>query len=284
MTPKPLNFDASGWLEGVEHMPSPNFNGGLSLPMNGVVMHTQVGNHAEGWFANPVSQVSAHFCVNTTAPVTVQCVSIHGEAWAEVSGNNMWFSIEHGDDGNPARPISQEQMEASAQIYEALEHYAGFGFEPTANIGQKGYTCHYQGGAAWGGHSCPDNPPGGEGPRSHQRKDILAIAKDIRAVRNGGPNKPPPKPKPIDPGQKIKDGYYRHVANGTVSLNDYAKGRGTTADAIATITEDADSPIDAKNRKLWLSYRGADGFTTAGKVKASGATMPRGLVFYTSNA
>lgn len=283
MTPKPLDFDASGWLVGIEHMPSPNNNGGMTLPMNGVVMHTQVGNHAEGWFANPASQVSAHFCVNTDAPVSVQCVSIHSVAWAEVSGNNMWFSIEHGDGQNPARPLTQEQIDASAQIYEALEHYAGFGFGVTANINEKGYTCHYQGGNAWGGHSCPDNPPGGEGPRSHQRGAIIAVAKEIRAERNGHV-KPPPKPKPIDPGVKVKDGFYRHEANGTVSLNDYAKGRNVTADQIAEVTEDPASPLDAKNRKLWLSYRGADGFTTAGKAKASGVTMPRGLVFYTSNA
>jgi hypothetical protein len=283
MTPKPLNFDASGWLEGIDHVPSPNHNDGMTLPMNGVVMHTQVGDHAENFFAQASSQVSAHFCVNITAPVSVQCVSIHAVAWAEVSGNNMWFSIEHGDDQNPARPLTQTQIEASAQIYEALEHYAGFGFESTANIGQKGYTCHYQGGNAWGGHSCPDNPPGGEGPRSHQRPAILAVAKEIRAVRNGKPN-PPVKPKPIDPGVKIKDGFYRHEANGTVSLNAYAKGRNVTADQIADVTEDKNCPISPANEKLWVSYRGARGFGPDAKAKASDATMPRGLVFYTSNA
>jgi len=47
----------------------------------------------------------------------------------------------------------------------------------------RGYGTHFMGGAAWGGHTCPDLPP--EHVRSAQRPAIIELAKQIR-------NGPPP--------------------------------------------------------------------------------------------
>ena len=42
------------------------------------------------------------------------------KAWAQVAGNPNWYSIEHADNGNPAEPLTQAQIDASAQIVELL--------------------------------------------------------------------------------------------------------------------------------------------------------------------
>jgi hypothetical protein len=51
----------------------------------------------------------------------------------------------------------------------------------TRNPCERGYGIHWMGGAAWGGHTCPDPAPGWEGPRSRQRPEIIRRAKILRA-------------------------------------------------------------------------------------------------------
>lgn len=50
------------------------------------------------------------------------------------------------------------------------------------------------GGAAWGGHSCPDPAPGGEGPRSRQRPEIIRRA---LILRKHGRYPAPTGPQPV---------------------------------------------------------------------------------------
>jgi hypothetical protein len=170
------------------NVPFPCVNGSFgSGAIQGVVMHTMVGNlpGTIAVFNDPSYQASAHFGI-------AQDGSIHqfgpiGKgwiAWAQVAGNLTWYSIEHADNGNPDNPLTDAQITASAQLVEVLSGFAGFPLQVTNRVHGKGYGVHYMGGAAWGGHTCPDLPP--EHIRSMQRPQILELAKSIRS------GKPPP--------------------------------------------------------------------------------------------
>jgi N-acetylmuramoyl-L-alanine amidase len=171
--------------------PWPVVNGGWgSGAMMGAVMHTMVGNLPSciAWFNNPAAKASAHFGID-------QAGGIHqfgpiGKgwcAWAEAEGNATWYSIEHADNGNPDIPLTSAQMTASAQLAECLSAFAGFPLQVSDSVDVKGYGVHFMGGEAWGGHTCPDEPPAHV--RSSQRAEIIARAKAIRD--------PAPAPKPV---------------------------------------------------------------------------------------
>lgn len=192
--PGKLKVEADGRVTGPANItyndPFPCVNGGWgSGAMNGVVMHTMVGNldGCIAWFNNPASSVSAHFGI-------AQDGSIHqfgpiGKgwcAWAEAAGNMAWYSIEHADDGNPDNPLTEAQIVASAQLYECLSGFAGFPVQEANSPDEFGYGVHYMGGQSWGGHTCPDVPP--EHVRSQQRPAILAVVREMRT--------PPPPPPP----------------------------------------------------------------------------------------
>ena len=159
--------------------PFPTANGAYgSGAMTGVVMHTMAGNlpGTVAWFNNPASQASSHFGI-------AQNGGIHqfgpiGKGWissAEAAGNPSWYSIEHADNGDPAIPLSVEQITASAQLVEVLSRFAGFPLQVSNSTSEKGYGTHAMGGAAWGGHtSCPGTV------RAAQRQQIIGLAKEIR--------------------------------------------------------------------------------------------------------
>lgn len=181
--------------------PCPNGRYG-SGAMNGVVMHTMVGNlpGTVAWFDNPAAQASAHFGID-------QAGNIHqfgpiGKgwiAWAQAAGNDAWYSIEHADDGNPAIPLTSAQITASAQLLEVLSRFAGFPLQVTDSVATKGYGTHVMGGAAWGGHTCP-----GPGPRAGQRAAIVALAKEIRTPAPAPAPAPVPKPVPVLDGVLVQ--------------------------------------------------------------------------------
>lgn len=160
--------------------------------MRGVVMHTMVGNlpGTVSWFnqvdgnGDPVAKASAHFGVGQDGSIhQFGPVGKGWEAWAQEDGNPEWYSIEHADNGNPDNPLTYKQKVASAQLVECLSAFANFPLEVTDSTDGKGYGTHAMGGAAWGGHTCPDLPP--KHVRSLQRYAIIALAKQIRqpAVR-----------------------------------------------------------------------------------------------------
>ena len=190
--PGRCHFDSDGKLRGpasVTHNdPFPCVNGAWgSGAMDGVLMHTMVSDlpAADGWFNNPAAQVSAHFGISQLGeiwqwgPVGKGWVAWHAEA-----ANLTYYGIEHADDGNPDNPLTDAQIVASAQVVEALSALAGFPLQEANAPGEKGYGTHYMGGAAYGGHSCPDLPPGHV--RSAQRPAIIALAKAIRAGAEPG--------------------------------------------------------------------------------------------------
>jgi hypothetical protein len=96
------------------------------------------------------------------------------KSWANGIGNGSFYSAE--TEGFPEEPLTDAQVHRLAEFHiftETADRIA-------ASTGEKGIVCHYQGSTAWGGHSCPDPAPGGQGPRSHQRAQILAAVARLR--------------------------------------------------------------------------------------------------------
>jgi N-acetylmuramoyl-L-alanine amidase len=158
--------------------------------MMGVVEHTMVGNlpGTVAWFNNRANGASAHFSVGQDG-----LIHQHGPvgkgwcAWHAYQANLAWYGIEHADNGNPANPLTDAQLTASAQLVEMLSAFAGFPLQISDSPLVKGYGWHGMGGAGWGGHyDCPGDV------RKAQRAEIIARAAVIR-------NPPPPGP-PAMPG------------------------------------------------------------------------------------
>lgn len=167
--------------------------------MMGVIMHTMVGQLAGtiDVFNNPSYEASAWFGVSQTGLIhQFGPVGVGWCAWAQEAGNETWYSIEHADDGNPDNPLTTSQLTASAQLVECLSAFAGFPLQVTNSTGVMGYGTHAMGGAAWGGHTCPDLPP--SHVRSAQRAEIIAEA---HAIRDGVPW-PPVIPGAVTPPAK----------------------------------------------------------------------------------
>ena len=165
--------------------PCPNGDpGGMSVPhcIRGLVMHTMVGNlpGTITVFNNPSFQASAHFGVDQAGNIH-QFGSVRGwKAWAQAAGNPGWYSCEFADDGNPDNPLTLAQITAGAQLLECLSApgVGNFPLQVTNSVSGEGLGVHFMGGAAWGGHTCPDLPP--NHVRSAERPVIVALAMSIR--------------------------------------------------------------------------------------------------------
>lgn len=225
-----LHIDSGGRLRGpasiTYNSPFPCANGregGMSVPKGimGVVMHTMVGNlpGTIAAFNDPAFQASAHFGIDQNGHIH-QFGPVNGwMAWAEADGNPNWYSIEHADGGDPDTPLTGAQLTASAQVVEALAAFGVFPLEVSDRPDQEGYGVHFMGGAAWGGHSCPDLPP--HHVRSGQRGEILQRAKDIRA--SGAPRQ--------SGGTAVTDG--------TMSLAAFAARHGSSPAPVLRATAEA---------------------------------------------
>lgn len=121
--PTPMtDYAGAGWA------PSPNFTvGRQGSHITAVVLHGTAGNGAVGWFAQPVSQVSAHYVVELDGTVT-QCVREADTAWhagivtsdSEFAGGvnpNRWsIGIEHTRDRTNTSPLTPAQLDASLHL------------------------------------------------------------------------------------------------------------------------------------------------------------------------
>lgn len=189
-----LTVHADGRLSGPASIsynsPFPCVNGTFgSGAMQGVVMHTMVGNlpGTISEFNNHHAQVSAHFGIDQNGHIhQFGPIGKGWIAWAQKAGNSAWYSIEHADNGNPDNPLTDAQLTASAQVVECLSAFAGFPLQVTDSTGGRGYGTHSMGGTAWGGHTCPDLPP--HHVRSRQRANIIERAKLIRNPPARGPH------------------------------------------------------------------------------------------------
>ena len=99
-----------------------------------------------------------------------QYAPLSHDAWAQAAGNDSYWSCE--TEGFPSEPLTSAQLDTLAAIHSWL----GVADAVVDTPGQRGIICHQDGGAAWGGHTCPDPAMGLPGPRSHQRAEILRRA------------------------------------------------------------------------------------------------------------
>jgi len=162
-------FPAAHWRG-----PVPNQGGAMGRIL-GLVLHIQEGSEAgtDAWFHNPASKVSAHFGNPKTGPLD-QWVQVGTVAWAEVSGNTNWISVE--TEGHSGDALTASQLENAAQLLAWLHtNYAvPLVISDSPATGVAGLTGHGLGGAAWGGHyDCPG------APILAQRGAIIARAQQI---------------------------------------------------------------------------------------------------------
>jgi hypothetical protein len=228
--------------------PFPTANGSWgSGAMMGVVMHTMVGNlpGTISEFNSPSAQASAHFGVDQQGNIhQFGPIGKGWIAWAQAAGNEAWYSIEHADGGNPNTPLTLAQVTASAQLVECLSGFAGFPLQVSDATTVQGYGTHFMGGAAWGGHSCPDLPP--QHVRSAQRAAIISLAGEIRS------------------------GQFSVKTDGTGSLAQLAEAAGTAPSTVLRMTAIADGVYPAP-LAAWLNS------VLAGTAPAS-SPLPAGLV------
>lgn len=226
MTNYKLSIDSNGRIKGkatITYNDDPQYGyswpcvngtpGGSAGTMNGVVMHTMVGDlpGCIKVFNDPNWSASAYFGIAQDGHIhQFGPIGQNWEAWAQMQGNPYWYSIEHADHGNPDNPLTEPQMFASAQVVECLSAFANFPLQEANDVNAKGYGVHYMGGQAWGGHTCPDVPP--EHVRSQQRPKILELAKQIR--------------NPVVP---VKWAIKPYKTDGTLTLNQICEHYGNTA-------------------------------------------------------
>jgi len=171
--------------------PFPCVNGSWgSGAITGVIMHTMVGTQAGtiAWFNNPQAQASAQFGVGFDGAIhQFGPIGQGWIAWHAGAANATWYGIEHEDDGDPSRPLTDAQLTASAQLTEMLCGFAGIPLQVTNSPANWGLGTHSMGGSAWGGHACPGDV------RAAQRGEVIRRA---RAIRGGGSApQPPAKPR-----------------------------------------------------------------------------------------
>lgn len=243
-----------GWVANIIHHSSPNYNQTMVVPsgVQGVIFHTMVGNlpGTDAEFDNAAMQLSAHFGVGQDG-TCIQWVDIRGgEAWAEAAGNEYWYSVEMADNGNPNNPYTNAQLDRAAQLAELLSRpsVGNFPLQVTDSVSGEGLGTHNMGGAAWGGHSCPDMPP--EHVRSEQRGEIIRRAELLRTG----------------------DTAVRHVADGKNSLLTAAARVSETVEHIKHVTRHSHE-ITLQHLEEFNQY------CLAGDDHLK---MPTGLVWYSS--
>jgi hypothetical protein len=140
-----------------ERRPVPAHSGARTARM-GVVGHVTAGHASPyGQFGNPANQASAHFCVMADGTVE-QYVDTDLIAWAEMSGNSLYISIE--TEGLPTEALTAAQMASLAKLIawcHDLEHVWPL---TMVDHGGTGVTTHAHwpsghGDPAWGNHACP---------------------------------------------------------------------------------------------------------------------------------
>lgn len=126
--PPPIPPAAQTDYAGAAWAPSPNFWAGRQgNAIKAIVLHGTAGGGAVQWFANPASQVSAHYVVDVDGSIT-QCVREADSAWhaGVVTANsayagqpnpNLWtIGIEHVRDVTNTSAITPAQLAASTAL------------------------------------------------------------------------------------------------------------------------------------------------------------------------
>jgi hypothetical protein len=213
--PGRLRVDSTGRLRGPANItyntpwPTPNGRAGGFSAAQGGVIHTEVGyeHTVIHEFNDPSFQASAFCSIGMDAHIHQYGPILHGAswmAWTQVDGNPHWRGVEHADAGNPGNPMTDQQLWASAQVFEAMSTFDGWPLQATDDpVSGRGLIFHSDGAAAWGGHDCPGSV------RRAQRPVILSRALQVRQ------------------GQKLASGS-TYKADGVTSLLDLAERQGCT--------------------------------------------------------
>ena len=165
-----------GWtLPGATLRPVINVSTGVRRPTRGLILHVQVGTGSLfNMFNNRSSQASSTWWVSRTGVIEQYNPDPDNwRSWAQAAGNVDYHSVE--TEGFPSDPLTPAQIAAVAHIYAEGRRRWGWPLQLADTVGASGLGTHYMGGAAWGGHTCPD-PKDGAGPRSRQRAAIIAAA------------------------------------------------------------------------------------------------------------
>lgn len=158
-------------------VPNRTVNGMSSI--YGLVLHIQEGTEqgTDAWFHQDAAQASSHFG-NPKIGKLDQWVSTDDMAWAEVSGNSNWVSLEN--EGHSGDSLTSSQIENAAQLLAWLHKVYQVPLRITDSVSIGGLGWHGMGGNSWGGHfDCPGDPI------KKQRTDILVRTQAILAGSSG---------------------------------------------------------------------------------------------------
>jgi hypothetical protein len=147
----------------------------FTTPPLGYIPHVPVCNGSLFRFFNGLVSPNRKFSTAWIAKDghSEQYQSLDMKPWAQAAGNGQYHAFEV--EGYPNEPYTAAQIETLAIWHNFLGCPDVLANAP----GQRGVGTHYMGGAAWGGHTCPD-PVAGAGPRSRQRGAIIARAQALR--------------------------------------------------------------------------------------------------------
>jgi len=221
------------WRAGVNH-----FNRGRPVRVNLAIVHYTVSSlsGAENWLRNPASQVSYHFGV-TRAGSIWQWVDTANTAWHAKQANGRSIGI--GNEAGVGQSLTTAQLDANARIIRwAAGRYGPLTVRVAANASQAGVGWHRQHVAT----ACPGDP-------------IIRQVPTIVSRALGG----------------NMSGPFRHVADGSFSLDQLVRRRSTTVNNIINVSFEN---MNRGNSAAFARYLAGPG---------RGAPMPRGLVFWTRN-
>lgn len=146
-------------LPSLKWLPSPNFSSRGKRAIDLIVLHDCEGSYAGSinWFANPKSQVSAHYVLKEDGSEVTQMVDEANKAWHCVAFNSRSIGIEMA--GFAAKGFDVPEWQAAADIVAYLLHkYSLPPHWSTGGVGP-GFCSHYDLGAAGGGHKDPTTDP-----------------------------------------------------------------------------------------------------------------------------
>ena len=169
--------------------PTRNGTAGAFGTAYGGVIHTEDGFEPGTikWFNEGIAESSAFFSIGMDGHIhQYGPLGKNWMAWTQAAGNPNWRGVEHEDKGDPSTPMTQVQLVASAQVFEAMSTFDGslgnpWPLEATDDpVNGRGIIFHGDGGVPWGDHpDCPGQV------REAQRPAIIKLAKQIRAGSTG---------------------------------------------------------------------------------------------------
>ena len=181
----------------------------------GWVMHVTVGNGSP-WqtFEDAVSpnRRFSHLWIRKDGYAEQYAPWSH-DSWAQIQGDDSYWSFEF--EGFPSELMTPHQLATAARAHVWLKAPNAI----TDTPGRRGVICHQDGGAAWGGHTCPDPAMGLPGPRSRQRPAILALV-------TGGPMSHDPLSTTdlVNIAREDESYYQVRLPDGSMEVRDLAIG------------------------------------------------------------